>query len=527
MIIIIFTTILLITLSFAETIVEAGKFFTAEEVTLWRQRVTSGPYKTAGDVSSNSPGDWERIVANAEDFKADSHQEHIPGITSQRCITEEDYGLVKGMPGHPATQDASHGWLMVNSAFVSLVLDDVSYATPVINALMQQIGEAGVNHADAQRFCTSAYSMQSGALISWPLWIAKLAIAYDYVKVHATAEQQQSIEAWLSKAATYWEGAGSYFARDRFPQRDTYTKDSDYVVPPIKGEQGTQHKLYDNGPQIYGFHTGWSNTKLAAVHGAAIAAIVSGNTAVLAAAERMVKEAIMFATWPQGGTDDFQRSYGGKACTGLSYSSDQLGSMVGIADVLARNGNTALYNYSTTYGWKGTEGNDTLSNTPKSLLNSAKWWYAHADHTLVRYSEGHAGQEDYVIDSECGSDHAISDLKFSLGNLYWKDASITTHYLRQQSSQMPSYPTQLSQGPSSWGGRHGMWPGLLFQYGQLEGVVNPYVAVPVTPIPPIPPGEESTVITVTCPQMEQPIVVTIPVCMPDGMKKDGEKGVDK
>jgi hypothetical protein len=49
-----------------------GLHVTQEELTIWRQRSVSGPYRIAGDVSTNSPGDWTRIagfaVTNAQSF---------------------------------------------------------------------------------------------------------------------------------------------------------------------------------------------------------------------------------------------------------------------------------------------------------------------------------------------------------------------------------------------------------------------------------------------------------------------------
>ena len=42
-----------------------GLHVTQEELNIWKQRASSGPYKTTGDVSTNSPGDWNRIQNNA------------------------------------------------------------------------------------------------------------------------------------------------------------------------------------------------------------------------------------------------------------------------------------------------------------------------------------------------------------------------------------------------------------------------------------------------------------------------------
>src|SRR5580765_2202666 len=47
-----------------------GLHVTDQELAIWQTRATSGPYKTAGDVSTNSPGDWTRINGNANTFRA-------------------------------------------------------------------------------------------------------------------------------------------------------------------------------------------------------------------------------------------------------------------------------------------------------------------------------------------------------------------------------------------------------------------------------------------------------------------------
>jgi hypothetical protein len=43
-----------------------GLHVTTNELAIWQTRSVSGPYKTAGDVSTNSPGDWDHIKAQAD-----------------------------------------------------------------------------------------------------------------------------------------------------------------------------------------------------------------------------------------------------------------------------------------------------------------------------------------------------------------------------------------------------------------------------------------------------------------------------
>ena len=54
----------------ADAATRLGLFHTQQEVAIWTQRAVSGAYRVAGDASTNSPGDWTRIVANRNTFAA-------------------------------------------------------------------------------------------------------------------------------------------------------------------------------------------------------------------------------------------------------------------------------------------------------------------------------------------------------------------------------------------------------------------------------------------------------------------------
>jgi len=46
-----------------------GLHVTADELAIWQDRAVNGPYKTAGDAGySYTPGDWDRIVTNKDNF---------------------------------------------------------------------------------------------------------------------------------------------------------------------------------------------------------------------------------------------------------------------------------------------------------------------------------------------------------------------------------------------------------------------------------------------------------------------------
>src|SRR5262249_46634135 len=62
-----------------------GLHVTQEELNIWKQRATSGPYRTAEDVSPNSPGDWERIQGYASAFLSSPSSETWSGQPAGSC----------------------------------------------------------------------------------------------------------------------------------------------------------------------------------------------------------------------------------------------------------------------------------------------------------------------------------------------------------------------------------------------------------------------------------------------------------
>ena len=69
---------------FAQT--RLGLHFTQEELNIWRQRAENGPYKTRGDVRTNSPGDWERIAGHANAFLSKPSEERWKGQVRVVCV---------------------------------------------------------------------------------------------------------------------------------------------------------------------------------------------------------------------------------------------------------------------------------------------------------------------------------------------------------------------------------------------------------------------------------------------------------
>ena len=71
-----------------------GLHVTSDELAIWRTRMLNGPYKSTGDVSSNSPDDWDRMTANAEAFRLAPTAGMWTGPTGTGCMSASQLSTV-------------------------------------------------------------------------------------------------------------------------------------------------------------------------------------------------------------------------------------------------------------------------------------------------------------------------------------------------------------------------------------------------------------------------------------------------
>ena len=127
-----------------------GLHVTAEELAIWRDRAVKGPYKVRGDVSTNSPGDWERIISSKNEFMADP-----AGVRWRGAIEETSgTGCVSRGDNSPAS-DAylADGWRLVDTAFYAIVARDQTVAKAVTGELLAQIDHEDTKFRERSRYC--------------------------------------------------------------------------------------------------------------------------------------------------------------------------------------------------------------------------------------------------------------------------------------------------------------------------------------------------------------------------------------
>ena len=143
---------------------------------------------------------------------------------------------------------------------------------------------------------------------------------------------------------------------------------------------------------------------------------------------RSVEEWIQFGLYPDGAFAEFQRNSATATNRGHNYGANMLDTFISIADALRRDGDSSLYEYSSTNGiWESgctTEPAKNLRLAVDSFLEIVSYekdWYV--GETSVN--------SDYRIDNiraESPTKQHINEIYFApLANKYYQDATIQAH----------------------------------------------------------------------------------------------------
>lgn len=442
--------------------------FTQEEKDIWVARAASGPYKTKSDVSTNSPGDWDRIKANADAFS-------FSNWTSWNAET----GCMDGSIANPGpSRDVN----LKDAAFAWFITGTTSYLTAVTNALITYSQQAGMDFTNTSLWCADGSAVNQQPIFDAANWLIKLVIAYDFIRADISAGNRATLDAWFQGmthfsdrvAAAFEPGEAWPFYSDHlngnFTLTGTGSTQFNTLVTQTSSEQTITHfggYNVSQGQQVYNNRLG----VIAALGG--LVGVMFDDSDAINKFKAYVKEAIQFATFPDGTYYEFNRWLEAAPPLGLGYAAAHWCFLTVVIDALARNGDFDLYNYSTSNGSGGTGGTTSAAGGPKTFRTIMTMFSNFVIPSVTRYIPGHNGEANYRIDTvdEVFGESKAHDVWISMPNLYWRDTTIKSIYLRDSG---PIYPASLGSGERFWGGTQGFLPGFMMMFGDLEGVVFPY-----------------------------------------------------
>lgn len=435
-----------------------GLHFSDAELQVWRQRAAGGPYRRSGDAGTNSPGDWDRIASNAAAFGASPTAGRWNGPSVSGCVPKQ--------ASHPPRIEASR---LRDAAFYGLVTGDTRYNALVKRELLHQAQMSGVDFSNRNRWCIGVIN-DVAPVLQISHWVAKLLFAYDYLGADAfTAAERKIMDRWFYNAADFMRHDANDSLAGNFVDRwnGNYTLSSSRASNPSYGTVG-----YFGGKRVGAIARFYNNRRAAIVRTVGLVGIHQDVPLFKKTAKLFAKEFVAYSVYPEGFVGDFERWTSSNPDLGWGYAGNTVGPVITIADHFARAGDTELYNYITSTGVHGTEGGQ------KSIRFAAQSLGKYVDGTFNRYGTDTAsrnGNPEYRITGSNSSWQSVHDMGLVPANTYYKDNYLKGIYTRTGKGT-PNYPAKpASNGPENpWQGESGIYPGVLFMYGQTEHLVNPY-----------------------------------------------------
>lgn len=455
-----------------------GLHYTPEEVAIWQIRAQNGPYKIKKDVSPNSPGDWDRIVKNANKFLLYPANERWTVLPDQKtCILRKQ--------GDKQFQPQNKGEQIRDAAFVDLVNGTSVYTEAIRTTLLWQAAEPSTDFSDTTRWCKGELTDQ-GTGFWHALWMNRLFFTYDYVKNKLSAEDRATLEAWFYQAAIYFQKRNVDYHLNRiFVNRAAGNHEISSYGRKVKVDQNSATKTYYQGNAISNLATWYNNRRGAMLQFVACVGIHRNDASMIKSAKLYVKEFVKYSVFPDGTIGEFQRGTGAASEQGWQYGLTVVEQCLNVADMLARKGDFELYEYTTS------EGLGTTAGGNKSLFSATSKMLSFLDGTSIAYnttSAAEVGNKAFRIDGiDSVNNRAYTfDIWIAQANIYFKDSTIKSIYTRTKAGTNP-YPVRAASSGlyNAWTGGFGLFPGKLFMFGQMEDKVNPYPGRPSQTVPKI------------------------------------------
>ncbi len=495
-----------------------GLHVTQEELNIWKQRAASGPYKTKGDMSNNSPGDWDRIVVNRNAFASDpTYQRWTTGpqvLDANGCVPKDSSatGDKNLPPGYKTGMEWSTR--LRDAAFYNLVMGVTTDRAAIKREILWLVDQPWARFGNPNGIWCFGVMWDVSPSFALAAYLTKILFAYDYVgRSTFTQAELDKIDRWFFDAADFWRRDADTSLNSAFVDRWA----GDYTVKNknCEANTGDLQKGYAGGPDVC-YLARWYNNRRGGIlqfsaltglylqsHGRNYTNGRYGTLGQLVESGRMyVREYVRYALFPEGMHGDFHRSATNttaKAESGWAYGSVAAAQVLTIADAHARAGDPSLYEYNTAEGFLTTagtirDGGNRVGQNKDLLFGLQSFMKYHTD-IYARYFPT-VGVADDRIDGRTprnGSTwNGVNDVGLIMANVYFRDAFVKQAYTRTHPGTIP-YPPSPADAPRIWMGHVGIFPGMLFMFGQMEGKVWPYMANEPTP-PPSPPPSFSSLI---------------------------------
>jgi hypothetical protein len=346
-----------------------------DELAVQRRRMTTGPFRTAGDFSPNSPGHWNEMAATMKlDFA--SARWNGPTVLNAAGSVMNMHDLSSsgnsGIANDPPASVRRMAHDMMSAAYAAAITENHAVAAAITKEIEYQATRPRLDYSNRTLWPFNYYS-DLNPLFMHAVWVKDYVLAYDITK--AMGHSSPTVERWFLNLAELNEQAIGRDIGGVFPNRrtDSYSSRSSWVNQ-IRNSTVTANGTitdYARGMQIYNNR----RSNQAGFYG--LVGVVLGNPYYKEEFKRYGREWVMFGhrvTPTDGFTGDVNRGTNDFPQLGFSYGLHAMESLIPAMDGLARQGDTSLYEFSSREGFATSSGGTNHYKTMEDVLDTYIKW---------------------------------------------------------------------------------------------------------------------------------------------------------
>ena len=457
-----------------------GLHVTDAELTIWQDRRVNG-YPSDAQFGGFITTEWSVILSNANTFSSNPTSTSYVYKGNQLNTAWDDQAVDAGTQSPNTCPGRTRGKYPRDAGFVYLLTGTASYASAYRSFILAQIAESGMNMTNRTKWPLPT----SPGSIWWfnctweiAIFLNETLFGYDYVLAgntkygHTTfsTSEKTSIKTFYENTLEYINALATSRVYGYFPNRDSdnYTTAGGYpgAVKGLTHFGGyTTYNVQDTLANLPGL----MNSSVCNI------AVVFGNATYIAKAKRLFTEWLTYNTasdgtvydqyrWSTVSSNQMQNAY--------HYAQAGIASYMMCADHLARDGDTSLYDLSTSTGISGWTGGAKTLETAMQRLAQIGLGERELSGGVDVYGTTSSGEQDQAHEIGPGTTF-ISEISLIPGNLYYQNTHVTNMAYR---AGQPA-----NGGTGGYDNRGGVWgeyPSVRFMFGKQEGVVDPYTGSP-------------------------------------------------
>jgi hypothetical protein len=341
---------------------------TSEELAMWQHRSVNGPFRVAGDFSSNSPGHWNEMNACMSLNFSSARWSGPTSLDGNGAVASG------GLTNDPPSSIKTMAHDMMSAAYAALITGNNAVAQAITAEIEYQATRTNLNYGNRTLWPFDYYS-DINPLFMHAVWVKDYVLAYDITR--SMGYSSSIVEQWFLDLAELCENTAHNDLLNWFPDR----KSNSYVNrnSAVNNDLWYPHRLADTTviplPFIVVIYNN-RRTNMAGLYG--LVGALLDNTYYIAEFKRYMREWVMFGNrlGMYGSLGDAHRGTNVFPQLGLSYATHALESCMPAMEGLARNGDTELYEFSSSEGSTQPTWGTNHFKTMEDCINSQLKWTA-------------------------------------------------------------------------------------------------------------------------------------------------------